>query len=351
MACAIRTQRTALTGIATLLLFTACSAPTQTSSPNQVQPQSATTAAATEAIEIDGSSTVYPITEAVVKAFRDRRSDVEVTAAFSGTSSGFRKFCAGETDINDASRPISTEEMAACNRAGIRFLELPIAFDALTIAVNPQNDWAQELTVEELKRAWEAAAEGKITNWNQIRSTFPNRPLRLYGAGTDSGTYDYFAEVITGEANTRRDYTASEDDNVLVQGVSRDPNALGYFGFSYFETNQNQLKALAIDNGSGAVAPSRQTVEDAKYQPLSRPLFIYVNAQASQENPALRDFVEFYLKDAITVIESVDYIPLPQEAYDINQVHFYQGEVGSAYEGKPQPNLTIEEVLRKERTF
>lgn len=351
MACAIRTRRTFLTGIATLLLVAACSAPTQTSSPNQAQPQTALAAAATEAIEIDGSSTVYPITEAVVDAFRQQRRDVEVTAAFSGTTGGFRKFCAGEIDINDASRPISTEEMGACNRAGIRFLELPIAFDALTIVVNPQNDWAQALTVAELKRIWEAAAEGKITNWNQIRSTFPDRPLHLYGAGTDSGTYDYFAEVITGAANTRSDYFPSEDDTVLVRGVRSNPNALGYFGFSYFEADQEQLKVLAIDRGSGAVLPSRETVESVQYQPLSRPLFIYVNAQASQENPALRDFVEFYLKNAVEMIESVDYIPLPPEAYDINQVHFYQGEVGSAYEGKPQPNLTIEEVLRKERTF
>lgn len=353
MASQIQTRfRTPFSVIATLLLLAACSAPTQTQSGSQAQSTTVpAVAASTDAIEIDGSSTVYPITDAVAKAFRQQRSNVQITVAFSGTTGGFKKFCAGQTDINDASRPISTQEIETCRQAGVRFLELPIAFDALTLAVNPQNTWAQNLTTEELKRIWEPAAQGKVTNWNQVRASFPNRPLQLYGAGDQSGTYDYFAEVITGGSDTRTDYTASEDDNILVRGVSTDPNALGYFGFSYYEGNQNQLRALAIDNGNGAIAPTRETVENAEYQPLSRPLFIYVNAVAAQQNPALRDFVEFYLENGFNTVKSVAYIPLPERAYEIGKVHFYRGEVGTAYDGKPQPNLTIGEVLLKEQTF
>jgi phosphate transport system substrate-binding protein len=202
-----------------------------------------------------------------------------------------------------------------------------------------------------LKKLWEPAAEGKVTNWNQVRSSFPDRPLKLYGAGTDSGTYDYFSEVIVEGEATRSDYTASEDDQVLVAGVSNDVNALGYFGFSYYEQNQNRLKALAVDDGDGVVVPSRETVVAAKYQPLSRPLFIYVNLQASQQNPNLRDFVQFYLKNGGRVVERVGYAPLPGEAYQVATVHLYEGKVGTAYEGKPQPNLTITEVLRREKAF
>jgi phosphate transport system substrate-binding protein len=338
---------------AAVMYLSSCSTPTPSGSFSSTNSGASAGTASNLTIKIDGSSTVYPISNAVAQEFRQANPGVEVAVEFSGTTGGFRKFCAGETDISDASRPISTEEIAACRQAGIRYIELPIAFDALTIVVHPQNDWAKELTVEELKRIWEPAAQGKIKTWNQVRSSFPNRPITLYGAGTDSGTYDYFAEVITGVAETRTDYTGSENDNVLVEGVERDPAALGFFGLSYYQKNQNRLKAVAVDDGKGkgAVLPSPETVENATYQPLSRPLFIYINIQASQQNDALQDFVQFYLKNAKRIAAEVGYIPLPQEAYDIGEVHLYKGEVGTAYEGKPQPYLTIREVLQKEQTF
>jgi phosphate transport system substrate-binding protein len=333
------------------LTLSACSTSTQTSSP--IQTQASPVAQTTASVKIDGSSTVYPLTDAIAKEFRTANPGTKVNVAFSGTTGGFKKFCAGETDINDASRPISTEEIAACRQAGVRFIEIPVAFDALTIVVNPQNTWAQSLTVEELKKMWEPAAEGKIKTWNQIRPDFPNRPLKLYGADGNSGTYDYLAEVIAGDKNTRRDYVGSEDDNDTVKGVSRDPNALGYFGVAYYEQNQDKLKAVAIDDGKGkgAVAPTREAVEQAQYQPLSRPLFIYVNLPKSQQNPALSNFVTFYMNHVQRTVQTVGYIPLPAEAYEIDKVHLYQGKVGTAYEGKPQPYLTLREVLQKEQAF
>ncbi len=335
-----------------VLWLSACTQPT---APEQsaTQPTTASSVATntTPTIEIDGSSTVYPITDAVAQKFRQSNPNAAIEVQFSGTTGGFKKFCAGETDVNNASRPISTEEIAACNQAGVRFIELPVAFDALTVVVNPQNTWAQDLTIAELKTIWESAAEGKITNWQQVRASFPNRPLKLYGAGTDSGTYDYFSEVVTESDATRSDYTASEDDNVLVQGVNQDPNALGYFGLSYFEQNSSLVKAIAIDGGSGVVLPSRETVENASYQPLSRPLFVYINLQTSQANPDLQKFMEFYLSNAREIANAVGYAPLPEEAYKVATVHFFKGKVGTAYEGKPQPNLTIAEVLRREKSF
>lgn len=344
---------------AIVLALSACTAPssqteeTGSSSPNAVA--SPRGAVSTSAIEIDGSSTVYPITKAAAEAFQQSNSDVQITVDFSGTTGGFRKFCAGETDISNASRPISAEEIEVCREAGVRYIELPVAFDALTIAVNPQNDWAQDLTVSELKKIWEPAAQGKITNWNQIRPDFPDRPLKLYGAGGDSGTYDYFAEVITNGNDTRSDYTGSEDDNVLVQGVASDPNALGFFGLSYYERNQDKLKAVAIlddtQQAQTAIVPSREAVENAQYQPLSRPIFVYVNGQSAQQNEDLRDFITFYMKNGQNIVESVGYVPLPQEAYEIGEVHVFKGEYGTAYEGAPQPYLTIREVLQKEQTL
>lgn len=348
--------RIRLAWVATALVVSACSGTTQTSGGNESLSSSTSGAVSTPAIEVDGSSTVYPITDAAAKAFQQNNPDAEITVSFSGTTGGFRKFCAGETDISNASRPISTEEIETCRQAGVRYIELPVAFDALTVVVNPQNTWAQDLTVSELKKIWEPAAQGKITDWNQVRPDFPDRPLKLYGAGGDSGTYDYFAEVITGGADTRSDYTSSEDDNVLVQGVANDPNALGFFGLSYYEGNQDKLKAVAIlDDTQGQatqpVAPSRDAVESSTYVPLSRPIFIYVNGQAAQQNEHLRDFIEFYMKNGRELVQSVNYVPLPPDAYEVGQVHIFKGEYGTAYEGKPQPYLTIQEVLQKEQTL
>jgi phosphate transport system substrate-binding protein len=336
--------------LAMALSLAACSTPTQTTTSSTAQAQ-LPEAITNDIIEIDGSSTVYPITEAAVRQYQQVKPDVQVSASFSGTGGGFRKFCAGEIDITGASRPISTQELAACRDAGIRFVELPIAFDALTVVVHPQNDWANDLTVEELRTVWQPASQGRVTNWNQIRPEFPDRPLTLYAPGADSGTYDYFAEVIVGRSSTRSDFTGSEDDDILVRGVANDPNALGYFGISYYEQNQDQLKALAIDNGNGAVSPDRENVENATYQPLSRPLFIYVNIQAAQNNQEIGNFMDFYLRNGIDLVESVGYIPMPEDAYEIGYRNFYKGEVGTAYDGKPEPGLTIQEVLMREQKF
>ncbi|MEG4850465.1 PstS family phosphate ABC transporter substrate-binding protein [Microcoleus sp. B5-D4] len=306
-----------------------------------------------QSIKIDGSSTVYPITDAMAKEYQNTNpKKTSITVEFSGTGGGFKKFCAGETDISNASRPISPGEMEACNKAGIRYYELPIAFDALTVVVNPKNNWIKDITVEELKKIWEPAAQGKITRWNQIRPNWPNRPLTLYGAGKDSGTFDYFTEATVGTAKaSRTDYTASEDDTVLVQGVIKDENALGYFGFSYYEDNQSQLKAVGIDRGKGAVLPSRETVEKAQYNPLARPLFIYVNYNSAQNKVEVRNFVEFYMKKAPALVSSVGYIPLPKEGYQLIYQHFYNGKVGTVFGGKAQLDLTIGELLRQQANF
>ena len=306
-----------------------------------------------QSIKIDGSSTVYPITQKVVEQYQaNQKKTRDIEVEFSGTSGGFDKFCRGETDINNASRPIQLDEMDACNNSEVRYIELPVAFDALTVVVNPQNDWLDSITLEELAKIWSPDAEGKITRWNQVRSGFPDQPLNLYAPGQDSGTFDYFTEAVVGEAgSSRSDVTASEDDDVLVEGVSQDPNALGYFGLAYYDQYANEIKAVAVDSGKGAVLPTRETVEQAQYQPLSRPLFIYVNATSAQKNQALRQFIDFYLAQAPELATEVGYVPLPEEAYHIDKVTFHKGEVGTVFEGQSQFNLTISELLRKQARF
>lgn len=303
-------------------------------------------------IAINGSSTVYPITEAIIKDYSKGQDAVEVTAEFSGTSGGFRAFCEGKTDIADASRPINREEMKLCNDNQVRYVELPIAFDAITVVSNPKNDWLDSLTVEELKRIWEPAAEKTLTRWNQVRPEFPDEPINLYAPGEDSGTFDYFTEAIVGQAGASRlDSLKSEDDEILVQGVVQDLYSLGYFGFAYYEARIADLKAIGVDNGKGPVLPSRETVEKSEYQPLSRPLFIYVNATKAQNNPALRKFVDFYLANASTTAAQVGYIPLPEEAYNLGKISFNKGEVGTVFDGKSVMDLTIGELLKKQATF
>jgi phosphate transport system substrate-binding protein len=305
-------------------------------------------------VKIDGSSTVYPITQAVVQAFEAQQPTKKgsIVATFSGTSGGFRKFCKGETDLSDASRPILVQEMKACREANVAFMELPIGFDALTLVVNPKNDWAKDITVAELGKIWEAKAQGKILLWSQVRSTWPNRPLKLFGPGRDSGTYDYFVEAILGSNMTSRtDYTASEDDNELVKGVSQDPDALGYFGYAYYEANRTKLKALAVDSGSGPVLPSRLTVEKNEYQPLSRPLFIYVNIVSSQNKSTVREYVDYYLQNAERIVQQVGYVPLPAEGYHITYNHFWRGKRGSVFAGHSYLGLTIRQLLLKEASF
>ena len=338
-----------------LALTTSCTT-TSNSSDNIQQPTEAvkvTNSTTAALIKVDGSSTVYPITQAVVKAYQanpENKSQVQVS--ISGTSGGFEKFCAGEIDISNASRPINQSEMAACKKNNISYMELPIAFDALTIAVNPQNNWAKDITVAELNKIWEPGAEGKITKWNQVRSSWPDRPIKLYGAGDKSGTFDYFTEAIVGKAKaSRKDYTTSEDDEVLVAGINKDPDALGYFGYAYYEKNKDKLKVLAVNSGRGAVLPSPETVEKAKYQPLSRPLFIYVNLWSSKNKTVVYKFADFYIKNAAKTAVSVGYVPLSEEAYKLDYVHLHKGKVGTVFGGKSEFKLTLGELLRKQKEF
>ncbi len=275
-------------------------------------------------VKIDGSSTVYPISEAVAEEFRNVQPDVKVTVGLSGTGGGFKKFSRGETDINDASRSVKEEEKKACELNNIHSLELEIAYDGLSVVVNPQNTWVTDITVAELKMMWEPAAQNKITKWSQVRKGWPDEEFHLYGAGTESGTYDYFTEAIVGESHkSRGDYTASEDDNVLVQGVSSDKNALGFFGFAYYEENLDKLKLVAVNdgnesNGAGAILPSVETVKNKSYAPLSRPLFIYVNS-SSIKRPEVATFVEFYLENAGTLTREVGFIPMSDEEYNVQK--------------------------------
>jgi phosphate transport system substrate-binding protein len=307
------------------------------------------TEAAAQLIQIDGSSTVFPVTEAVAEEFQKaKKGKIKVTVGISGTGGGFKKFCRGETDISDASRPILKPEMEDCKKVGVEYIELPVAFDALTVIVNPKNDWASPMTVPELKKIWEPSAQGKITNWNQVRPNWPNAPLKLFGAGADSGTFDYFTEAVTGKAKSSRgDFTASEDDNVLVQGVANDRNALGFFGFAYYAENKAKLKAVAIDNGKGPVSPSEQTVLDGSYQPLSRPIYIYVSKKAA-EKPEVKEFVEFYLKNASNLVKQVKYVPLPEKVYTLGLSRIKSGKLGTAFAGHADVGVTIEDLMKRE---
>jgi phosphate transport system substrate-binding protein len=315
----------------------------------------ATPATAQQTIEIDGSSTVYPITEAMAEEFQSESGGkYRVTVGISGTGGGFKKFCRGETHISDASSPIKESEREACKAAGIEFIELPVALDALTVMVNPENDWVDHLTVDELKKIWEPAAQDTVTNWSQVREGFPDRPLTLYGAGTDSGTYDYFTEAVVGEEGASRgDFTASEDDNVLVQGIAFDQNALGFFGLAYYVENQDKLKAVPIQppGGGDPVAPSVETARNGSYQPLSRPIFIYVSKQAADEMEAVQQFVEFYLnpENAELLVEEVGYVPLPTEAYELALRNFEERHTGTAFGGGSQVGIAVEDLLQAQK--
>jgi phosphate transport system substrate-binding protein len=303
-------------------------------------------------VKVDGSSTVYPVTEAVAEEFQKaEKNAIKVTVGISGTGGGFKKFCRGETDISNASRPILKAEMDECAKAGITYYELPVAFDALTVVVNPKNTFLDKgITVEELKKMWEPAAQGKITRWNQVNPAWPDAPLKLFGAGSDSGTFDYFTEAIVGKAKSSRgDFTASEDDNVLVQGVSRDNSAIGYFGFAYYAENQDKLKAVPIIEKAGktGVGPSMQSVLDGSYQPLSRPIFIYVSAKG-YERPEVKKFVEYYLTHGAALAREVKYVPLPDKAYAMNREHLAKGKKGTVFGGVAEVGVKIDELLARE---
>jgi phosphate transport system substrate-binding protein len=270
-------------------------------------------AASSSEIRIDGSSTVAPLSAAAGELFKAENPDINVSVGTSGTGGGFKKFCAGETDFSNASRPIKDEEAAECAAAGIEFTELIVANDALTIVVNKENDWATCLTVEELNKMWAPEAEGTVTSWSQIRAGFPDVPLDLYGAGTDSGTFDYFTKAINGEEGaSRTDYNPTEDDNVTVQGVEGSQGALGYFGLSYYEQNMDKLKALEIDGGAGCVGPSIETAQGGTYTPLSRPLFIYVS-NAAAARPEVLAFAEFYVANDEAITTKALFVPLSPE--------------------------------------
>lgn len=298
-------------------------------------------------ITVDGSSTVFPITERAAEGFQKATGN-RVTVAISGTGGGFKRFCAGRSDIQNASRPISEKEVILCDDNGVKYIEIPIAFDALTVVVSPQNTWASSLTVAELKKIWEPAAQGKISNWNQVRSGFPDKKLALFGPGADSGTFDYFTEAINGKSKqSRSDFTGSEDDNVLVQGVSRNDGGLGYFGYAYYAANQSRLKAVGIDGGKGVVMPSEQTVLDGTYNPLSRPIFIYVNAKAVKK-PEVKAFVKYYLENAASVAKAVSYVPLTSEVYTEMQARVDAGKIGSAFIGKQAIGLSVKDLISLE---
>lgn len=300
-------------------------------------------------VKMDGSSTVYPISEAVAEEFqKSKKNTIKVTVGISGTGGGFKKFCRGETDLANASRPITKKEMEACAAAGIRYFEMPVAFDALTVIVNPANTAVKSLTVAELKKMWEPAAQGKVNNWKDINPAFPDQALKLYGPGADSGTFDYFTEAVVQKAKASRgDFTASEDDNVLVQGVSRDKGGLGYFGFAYYIENQKKLKAVAIDGGKGPVLPSPETVENGTYQPLSRPIFVYVS-EKSLEKPEVREYVEYYMKNAAKLVKEVKYVPLPAKAYTMNLEHIAKKKVGTVFGGEADVGANIDDLMKRE---
>lgn len=306
---------------------------------------------AQETVKVDGSSTVFPITEAVAEDFQQlKKNKVRVTVGISGTGGGFKKFCRGETDISDASRPILAREMEDCKKSGVQYIELAVAYDALTVVMNPKNAFIKSLTVADLRKMWEPAAQAKVLTWKQVNGSWPDQPLKLFGAGADSGTFDYFTEAINGRAKASRgDYTASEDDNVLVQGIARDVNAIGYFGYAYYAENKDKLKAVLIVNPrtGKAVEPSAETVIDGSYQPLARPIFIYVNAKAL-DRPEIREFVQYYMKSAEALVREVKYVPLPPKAYTYNLEMIDKKVLGTKFGGENKVGLTIEELMKLE---
>lgn len=312
---------------------------------------SASALAAPSLVKIDGSSTVFPITEAVAEEFQKaKKGTVQVTVGISGTGGGFKKFCRGETDISNASRPILDKEMADCKAAGIKYIELPVAFDALTLVMNPKNAFLKQITVAELKAMWEPAAQAKVLKWNQVNAAWPDTGLKLFGPGADSGTFDYFTEAVVGKAKSSRgDFTASEDDNVLVQGVSRDAGALGYFGFAYYLENKDKLKAVPVVNPKTgkAVEPSLEAVISGDYQPLSRPIFIYVNA-ASVDKPEVKEFVEFYLKNGAALTKEVKYVPLTDADYKHALDNFSKKKTGTAFGGHSEVGVKVSDLLKRD---
>ena len=305
-------------------------------------------------IRVDGSSTVFPISEAMAEEFKAKNPKVDISVGISGTGGGFQKFCRGETDISDASRPIRAAEMETCKTAGIEFIELPVAYDGLAITVNPKNSWATAVTTAELKTLWEPGAQGKVMRWSQVRKGWPDREIHLFGAGVDSGTFDYFTEAINGkEKASRGDFTQSEDDNVLVQGVGGDELALGFIPLAYVEQNKDRLKSIPVDdgkaeNGNGPITASAETVRNGTYQPLSRPLFIYV-ARKSADRPEVKAFVDSYFAQP-ELMREVGYVELTPQIYDLAKKHFAEKKLGTAFgSGGSQVGMTLDRLLTREK--
>jgi phosphate transport system substrate-binding protein len=305
-------------------------------------------------IQADGSSTVHPVAEVVAKEFQQKYPGQKVTVGNSGTGGGFKKFCRGETDISNASRPIVKEEIAEAKKNDVEFIELPICFDALTVVVNKDNTWVDYMTIDELKKMWDPDNKDKVTKWSDIRASWPEVKFVLFGPGTDSGTFDYFTEAVTGKARrSRNDYTASENDNELVQGVAGNKNALGYFGYAYYEPNKDKLKAVPIKWSKSKtpdkpVRPSADAVLKGTYTPLSRPLFIYVNKKSAETRPEVKSFVEFFLTNGSALARQVKYVPLPDKAYEVGLERFKALKTGTAFGGVPEVGLPIEELLKRE---
>lgn len=301
-------------------------------------------------ISIDGSNTVFPLTGALSEEYQ-ALSGANITIAVSGTGGGFQKFCRNETDITGASRPIRDVEIELCAENGIEFIEIPIAYDGLTVAVHPDNDWAESMTVAELKKLWEPEAQGEITQWNHIRDEWPEEPIRLFGNSTDNGTYDYFTHAIVGQQHTSRgDYTASVDSNILIQGISGNPNALGFFSYAYYYENQDAVKSVGIklDEDAEAIHPNYETIKEGSYQPLARPMFFYFNAEAAQR-PEIRGFVEFIVNDGGPLVEEVGYVPLPETTYALGLDRFQSNTMGTVFEhiDGAEVGLTAEDLLRQ----
>ena len=308
----------------------------------------------TATVTLDGSSTVFPISEAVAEEFQKVTPGVRVTVGISGTGGGFQKFCRAETDISNASRPITASESAACAKAGVAFIELPVAYDGLAVVTHPKATWIDHLTVAELKTIWAPEAQGKITKWSQVRAGWPDRELHLFGAGVDSGTYDYFTQAVNGkEGASRGDFTSSEDDNVLVQGIANDELAMGFMPYAYYIENKAALKLVAVDdgkadNGAGPILPSIESVKVGTYQPLSRPVFIYVSTTALAR-PAVVQFIDYYLSKGGALAEEVGYVPLGERGYTLVQAHFTARQTGSVFEhAGSQVGLTIDQLLQRE---
>jgi len=324
-------------GLAGVALSLGCGQPT-----DQAQPGLSGT------VQIDGSSTVFPITEAVAEEFHKAEPGVRVTVGISGTGGGFKRFTKGETDINDASRPMAASEVEQAAQNGVAFIELPVAFDGLSVVVNPGNDFVNALTVAELKRIWEPGS--RVRRWSDVRPGWPNREIHLYGPGPDSGTFDYFTEAVIGQTKAMRpDFNASEDDNVLVQGISGDRDALGYFGYAYYSENRQRLKLVAIDGGQGPVTPSSEAILHGTYQPLSRPVFVYVSAAAATR-PEVKAFVRFYLQQAKTLVPEVGYVPLPDRLYQLALERFENRRTGSVFAGQgTHVGVSLEQLLTIEQ--